>query len=117
MDASRKPWGACHASRQRRTVGSRQHPEGRFLDDETAVPPGGPRIIRSDAVVLRGEDDIYRYRRMLADHSLNGVFDMRLGRFPTLGASHEPRELRSTCSAVSRDAEVAAWLRALPSGE
>jgi len=65
-------------------------PNATWLDDEVVVLPGGLRIIGSTLWSAVPEDAIDRYAKMLAEHGLKGVDDIRAGdRYLTLRDTNE----------------------------
>ena len=65
-------------------------PNTTWLDNETVVLPGGPRIIGSTLWSEVAPGEIGRYSEMLAGYGLKGVDDIRLGdRYLTLGDTNE----------------------------
>ncbi|HEX6523874.1 MAG TPA: hypothetical protein VF070_28315 [Streptosporangiaceae bacterium] len=81
-----------------------------FLDDDTVVLPSGLRVIGSTLWSVVADDEIDYYSKMLADHGLQGVDNIRLdGRFLTLRDTNELyRQARSF---------IAGQLRSLSSAE
>ena len=72
-------------------------PGALFLDDQVAELPGGLRVIGSTLWSHVADGEIDRYTRMLAEHGLLGVDNIRLGdRFLTLKDTNElHRQARS----------------------
>jgi Icc-related predicted phosphoesterase len=104
-----------------------------FLDDEAVVLPGGLRVVGSTLWSYIDDDNMERCNKMLADHGLLGVDNIRLGdRYATFRDTNElylqarsfiEKELRATSQDGRNETIVCThfwptlrpWL--LPSGE
>jgi Icc-related predicted phosphoesterase len=96
-------------SRQQYQAAVEAVPNAVFLDDDVIVLPTGLRVIGSTLWSQVADDEIDSYSRMLADHGLSGVDNIRLGsRFLTLRDTNElHRQARSFIAGQLRSLSTA----------